>query len=137
MPTTLMRRIEKEPGLARQEEDDTWQQCLTSTERMQIHLARAFISNPHVLVLHKPLMRFYNEKLRLAVMGVIRDFVDNRGLSLPAANEQSAKRRARTVIMSAFHAIEIEGADVLFELGNKTIKEVSKTELKQGVTRIL
>lgn len=33
-----------------QEDDNSWVDSLTSTDKMQIHLARAFISNPHVLV---------------------------------------------------------------------------------------
>lgn len=33
-----------------QEDDHAWLSQLTSTDQMQIHLARAFISNPHVLV---------------------------------------------------------------------------------------
>ena len=33
---------------------------------MQIHLARALISNPHVLVLHKPFMRFSTARMQEA-----------------------------------------------------------------------
>lgn len=122
----LMRRLDQDWENLNKEDDDSWVSSLTSTDQMQIHLARAFISNPHVLVLHKPFMRFYNHTMQEAVMTAIQDFVNFRGLALAANKpEDVAGRRARTVIMTAFHATEIENADEVFLLANSVLRPIS------------
>jgi len=129
----LMRRLDQDWQNLNKEDDNSWVDSLTSTDKMQIHLARAFISNPHVLVLHKPLMRFYNHLMQEAVMQCLKDFVSFRGLAL-AANQAHdvALRRARTVIMTAFHAIEVEHADDLLLLANSDLQPVSAEEMLTG-----
>mmetsp|Transcript_6320 Transcript_6320/g.14455 ORF Transcript_6320/g.14455 Transcript_6320/m.14455 type:complete len:792 (-) Transcript_6320:226-2601(-) len=112
------------------EEDETWMSTLTSTDRMTIHLARAFICNPHVLVLHKPLMRFYEMELREATMRAIQDFVKYRGLSLSNSPDDIQKRRKRTVVLSAFHTHEVDNADQVLEVANASVHEVDVAKKK-------
>jgi ABC-type uncharacterized transport system fused permease/ATPase subunit len=38
-----------------QGDDETWHESLTYSEKVKIHLARALIMNPEVLVLQRPL----------------------------------------------------------------------------------
>eukprot|EP00435_Cladocopium_sp_Y103_P007679 s2551_g2.t1 len=131
----LMRRLDQDWENLNKEDDDSWVSSLTSTDKMHIHLARAFISNPHVLVLHKPFMRFYNHNMQEAVMTAIQDFVNFRGLALAANKpEDVAGRRARTVIMTAFHAMEVENADELFLLANSALRPVSADDMLTGLT---
>ncbi|CAE7510315.1 Slc8a1, partial [Symbiodinium sp. KB8] len=116
MAQSLISRLHQDWMSGADEDDDEWLSALTSTDKMTIHLARAFIANPHVLVMHKPLMRFYQEELRKATMVTIEEFVKYRGLGLNNAPDEITKRRTRTVVLSQFHSLELDHAEMVFQL---------------------
>lgn len=118
MAQSLISRLHQDWMSGADEDDDEWLSALTSTDKMTIHLARAFIANPHVLVMHKPLMRFYQEELRKATMVTIEEFVKYRGLGLNNAPDEITKRRTRTVVLSQFHSLELDHAEMVFQLEN-------------------
>lgn len=131
----LMRRLEQDWSGLNKEDDHAWLSQLTSTDQMQIHLARAFISNPHVLVLHKPFMRFYNQAMQEAVLQTLKDFVHFRGICMANNKpEDVQQRRARTVILSAFHSIEIQNSDDLLLLRDRTLSSVTPQDVLKTVS---
>ena len=81
-------------------EGEQWQDQLSSTDRHLIHIARALITNPHVLVLHRPLASL-DEDVADRVMKALRSFIKRRGLYTDQAQGASAASRlSRTVIFS-------------------------------------
>ena len=94
------------------DEHEAWESRLSATDRQILHLARAFITNPHVLVLHRPLANF-DGALAQRVCNTIRNFVRNRGIPSKPGH------LARTVIFSTVASNEraIETADAIIVLG--------------------
>lgn len=90
-----------------------WIDALSDSERMRLHLARAFIMNPEVMVLQRPLKHFTSAQWRL-VMRVMKSHIEGRGIDMPA--ESRGRRRPRTVFFSAeFHEQAIH-ADVIWAI---------------------
>jgi len=54
---------------------------LSNTEAKRIHLARAFITNPHVLVTHRPFDEIDDADVN-KYLDTLREFVDHRGLEM-------------------------------------------------------
>ncbi|CAE8655598.1 unnamed protein product, partial [Polarella glacialis] len=95
-------------------QSEAWIHALTHTDRMIIHIARAVVANPSVLVLHRPLMRFFSHEQRERVMTMLKDYVKHRGVGFPAGDVQH--RRPRTVFFSSCHADEAKEADIVWHL---------------------
>jgi ABC-type ATPase involved in cell division len=97
-------------------EDGTkWQHRLTDSEIAKIHLARAFVMNPEVLVLQRPFRRFsegQGERRRL--MDAIRNHINLRGLGLDP--KTAGRRRPRTVFFTAEAKSQEEEADVVWTI---------------------
>eukprot|EP00929_Paragymnodinium_shiwhaense_P098574 TRINITY_DN60035_c0_g1_i1.p1 TRINITY_DN60035_c0_g1~~TRINITY_DN60035_c0_g1_i1.p1 ORF type:complete len:919 (-),score=186.16 TRINITY_DN60035_c0_g1_i1:78-2771(-) len=96
--------------------DTDWQKRLTGTEQSMLHLTRALVMNPEVLVLQRPMHRF-NGHRRQNVRDMLVSHVQQRGLCLPAAERHL--RRPRTVVYSADEPEELEGADYVWKLVRK------------------
>jgi len=79
-----------------------------ASHRKLIHLARAFICNPEVLVLHEPTF-FLPKELCVVVMDALREFVTNRGLVPDKEDVES--RRPRTVLFSSVEPLDLTYAD--------------------------
>lgn len=86
---------------------------MTSPDMMIIHLVRAFLTNPEVMVLHKPLRLFAPTKMA-KVMTTMREHVDARGVGLPA--EHVELRRPRTIFYSTENVSQVACADVIWRL---------------------
>jgi ABC-type taurine transport system ATPase subunit len=72
---------------------------LSHTELAKLHLARALIMNPEVLVFHRPVAAYDDLDTRRLVFTLIKEHRDNRGLEMPP--ESSGRRRMRTVFFSS------------------------------------
>jgi len=59
--------------------DDNWCAQLSNSEKRRIHLARAFIFDPEVMVMHKPLNDLDKAEVQ-SVLDILREVVSNRGL---------------------------------------------------------
>ena len=66
---------------------------ISSSDRAIIHLARALITSPHLLLLHRPLSAV-DEEVADRILDVLRDFVDQRGLALDGPPETRLLRTA-------------------------------------------
>jgi len=75
---------------------------LRATQKACIHLARAFIMNPELLVLHRPFMYYPKDSgadhSYAHIMDALLEHRDNRGFKMPA--ESLSERRPRTVFYS-------------------------------------
>jgi len=103
-----------------------WQEKLSATEKNKIHLARALIVNPEVLVLHRPITS-YDPKTATNMMRIIKEHVDNRGFQV---NPHSVgRRRPRTCFFTPSNQDQMMKADRVWlcEKGNvidKSPKEI-------------
>jgi len=95
------------------EEDTHYIQDISYTEKGKIHVARAIIMNPEVLVLQRPLYHF-NQSTRGKILDLFRQHVENRGYALP--EESKHKRRPRTVIFSTANKADAAVTDMVWAL---------------------
>lgn len=98
-------------------EDASWMPLLTYTSKVKIHLARALIPNPEVLVLQRPL-HHYDVRTRMEVLQQLKSHVRNRGLGMPP--ESIVLRRPRTVFLTPESVDEARKADVVWQLDDKS-----------------
>ena len=75
-----------------------WRNSLSFQEKAKLHMARALIMNPEILILEKPLMNLDEAESEL-LMTVLREFVTNRGVAMPL--ESRHLRRPRSCFFSA------------------------------------
>lgn len=94
-----------------------WHRRMSNNERKRLHLARALIFNPEVLVLHRPVDEA-DEGFSNEILNLLREFVDKRGLELDEV--EFPKRRPRTVFFTGGEVKEEvckEHADMVWKLG--------------------
>lgn len=101
---------------------------LSYTDTGLLHIARALVMNPEVLVIHKPLSHFDDIHSR-AVLDYLREFVDQRGVEKP--EEGRITRRPRTCMYSADTTGATHVADVTLYVGAGKVQEVDMEELKE------
>lgn len=94
-------------------QESRWQESLSYSERAKLHLARALIMNPEVLVLQRPLSH-YDEQTGLKIWKVIREHVDNRGYKLPKGRK--CVRRPRSLFFSPTTRQELKFVDTVWEV---------------------
>jgi len=80
--------------------DGDWLNVLSSTEIALLHVARALVTNPEVLCIHKPAL-FLNTELSDNMYAVLKEFVTNRGLEEKSDPQEFYHRRPRTCIVTA------------------------------------
>lgn len=102
-----------------------WDEHLSLTQKVALHIARALIANPEVLVIHKPLITFDTGTAR-AVMETLQHFVQERGLF---ATGDPRLRRRRTCILSLTRVEVTQLADVIIEVSKTGVKEVKAEEV--------
>lgn len=95
---------------------EAWFEKLNYTEKVKIHIARAFIMNPEVLVMHRPLYHFSDE-VGKQVLGMIKQHHKNRGMCMPLTT--LGRRRPRTVFMTTDTDWEEQGADVVWRIDSE------------------
>merc|ERR1711869_140417 len=59
-----------------------WIRTFSSTDIAKINLARVFIANPEILIIHRPTIAF-EEKTANEMLDLLPEFVQKRGLELP------------------------------------------------------
>lgn len=99
--------------------DAKWITTLSWTEKAKLHLARAFLANPEVMVLQRPLTHF-GAREQSNLLGLLRLHVENRGIDLPA-DEHTC--RPRTVFLSVESREHAKQADVVWTMEQVTSGE--------------
>jgi len=115
--------------LAKQEDKGptlVWGEILARSEQCIIGIARALLSNPELLCIHKPLMA-QPEDTAIKVMSQLRAFVDDKGVLLDP--EMRHLRRPRTCIMTAAKAKTAEDADTVFKVTHAGVHLLARSEI--------
>jgi len=94
---------------------DGWHIKFNAVEKAKIHLARALIVNPEILVLQRP-FGHYGQHMTELVMASLKEHVDNKGVCLPSAPFLKNRRRPRTLFFSPSSEVETKVADVIWEI---------------------
>jgi len=91
---------------------------------VKLHLARALIMNPELMVMHRPLYHF-DEDIGRKILNLVKIHHKNRGLCMPTTT--MGRRRPRTVFMSIDdgHEWQENAADIVWRIDEikKTITE--------------
>jgi len=124
----------KEAFLAGEDDPDdvSWQVPLSNSDRVLIHLARAFIYNAEVMVMNRPTIRLPESTSKL-VIGLITDFVQNKGVELSASDLW--RRRPRTAFVSFVRLQGVQAADVVWKVEDKDVKVVDKADVSEDLIR--
>jgi len=107
-----------------------WDEVLSQTLRSQLSLARAFIANPEILLVHKPTLVLNDENVE-KVFACLKDFVNNRGLQMDDATK--VFRRPRTCVITTARPKGLLVADKVFKIEPTGVKEVSSKDMAQGL----
>lgn len=101
---------------------------LTWTEKAKIHLARALVMNPEIMVADRPLSH-YDEHEGDRILRIISEHVSGRGIEMPAAS--AGRRRPRTVFFSAETFDQEAQAHVIWNICSQS-KGVKMTDNTNG-----
>lgn len=113
--------------------DTSWQEQLTYTERAKLHLARAFVVNPEILVLDRPL-HHYHSSMASHILSALRTYVEQRGFCVPCLKDHH--RRPRTVFFSPENREQAGLADFIWDLSvNKDGEHIVTQERGTGEQR--
>jgi len=116
----------------------SWEQTLTQSEKVKLHIARALVANPEVMIIERTLQGL-NFEHATSLLSVLRRHVNGKGLCLPS--QDHASRRPRTVIFSTELAEHVAQADSVLTIDpqkhtivhtNLVTKSSSKTQFLQG-----
>jgi ABC-type lipoprotein export system ATPase subunit len=95
---------------------------LSRSDRALLHITRALIYNPEVLVIHNPTL-LLDSQLQQRTLEALRAFVDERGLEMPP--ESRHKRRPRTVLFSTNSTPGAKIADKIFLCQDQKLRPVT------------
>lgn len=101
-----------------------WSRSMSRSEQATVHLARAFIMNPEVMVIQHPFKHF-DDSMDNKVRTLITSHIKERGIGMPP--ETLGRRRPRTVFFTADSNEQEVLADVIW-----TIEKVSDEHLSDG-----
>jgi len=118
----------------------SWHDVLTYTEKVKIHLARALIMNPEVLVLQRPLHHF-ESTLATLILDIMRRHVEEKGLAMPQGNA-ARHRRPRTCFYTPETVEQAKRADVIWQISSvsanaSTVHMTLPQDLADGFERPL
>eukprot|EP00931_Biecheleriopsis_adriatica_P103643 TRINITY_DN78446_c0_g1_i1.p1 TRINITY_DN78446_c0_g1~~TRINITY_DN78446_c0_g1_i1.p1 ORF type:complete len:857 (-),score=158.62 TRINITY_DN78446_c0_g1_i1:114-2309(-) len=95
-----------------------WHVRVSQGQIALIHVARAFIANPNVIISHRPSAMF-NKDRSIKVISLLRQFVSNRGVCVDGA---SSARRPRTCFYSSDRMKDHGFADQIWEVNKGRLK---------------
>lgn len=110
--------------------DNSWQGVLSYTEQVKLCLLRALLTNPEVLVLHRPLHN-YDAPTQEAVLALLKNHTINRGLGLPESEWHH--RRPRTLFFTPESVEQAAVADVIWHIDptNSSVSVVAVQDLQK------
>lgn len=105
-----------------------WHRDLTQLDAIRIHIVRALVLNPEVLVFSRPvdgLDTFAANR----ILWLFREFVDHRGVELESNDHlASSQRRPRTLFFTGVTDPGVSVADVVWQMNDTDIREVFRGE---------
>jgi len=120
--------------LVRSEEDEDfgWMTSLSHTDCSRLSLARVFVMNSEVVVLHKPTINF-NQQEADDIVELFREHVNERGLELPA--EMRKFRRPRTLFYTTAVNRGLEIADAVIKVSKEAITSLTGVEVLESAAK--
>jgi ABC-type multidrug transport system fused ATPase/permease subunit len=103
-----------------------WGDILSQTQRALVSLARAFIANPEILVIHKPTVVF-DDSTTINTFICLRKFVVEKGLCMDPNG--AALRRPRTCIITTSRPRGVAAADHVFQIKPDMVIEMDKNQI--------
>jgi len=103
-----------------------WGDILSQTQRTLVSLARAFVANPEILVIHKPTVVLDDESTE-NTFRCLREFVQEKGLCMDPKTAPS--RRPRTCIITTARPKGVAAADHVFKVTPTGVCEKNKDEI--------
>jgi ABC-type multidrug transport system fused ATPase/permease subunit len=103
-----------------------WMAGRTVKELSMLNLARAMIANPHILTIHKPTLA-KAPKEAAAVMGILKEFVDLRGIE-QEPDQPVSSRRPRTIIFTSISYESLKHANVIYKVTNHDVTQYNDVE---------
>jgi len=100
-----------------------WGDILSQTQRTLVSLARAFIANPEILVIHKPTV-VLDDASTENTFNCLRKFVNERGLCMDSKSVLS--RRPRTCIITTARPTGVAAADHVYSVTPTGVFEYHK-----------
>jgi ABC-type multidrug transport system fused ATPase/permease subunit len=85
---------------------------LPGSELAKLNLCRGFITNPEVLIAHRPAAAFDTADQKAIIYNLLREHRDKRGLAMEDSRQQVHKRRPRTVFYTSQSNVGRDVADV-------------------------
>jgi ABC-type transport system involved in cytochrome bd biosynthesis fused ATPase/permease subunit len=129
----ICHRLGASPGTMEMIDSKTkfdWCQMLSYSQLKILHIARALIANPEVLVLEKPTLGF-DQRAAENMMGIIREHIDRKGLGL--SGDHLVLARPRTVIFSTDRVAAGAYADIVYAVTSESVQVVGKDRLSNFV----
>lgn len=113
---------EEEEEEEEEEGNPTWAQNLSGSEKWRFQLARAFLHDPHVLVVHRPVDEL-DSNLKELFLSLFREFVDKKGLEMDETGRDldMSKRRPRTLIFSTGSSTSTNIPDIIWRIGENGV----------------
>lgn len=102
-------------------EEYQWRSMLSSSDAALVHIVRAFVHNPNILVINKPTIHFC-AAVGAGVLGAMMDFVKYRGIEVDGHVNH---RRPRLCFFSTDFPQLAEKAHVVWEVVDGKVIEVS------------
>eukprot|EP00747_Dinoflagellata_sp_TGD_P129662 gnl/TRDRNA2_/TRDRNA2_174718_c3_seq3.p1 gnl/TRDRNA2_/TRDRNA2_174718_c3~~gnl/TRDRNA2_/TRDRNA2_174718_c3_seq3.p1 ORF type:complete len:587 (+),score=120.50 gnl/TRDRNA2_/TRDRNA2_174718_c3_seq3:114-1763(+) len=106
-----------------------WYDGVPYTTKVKVSLARAFVMNPEVLVLHRPLAEFEGPAGSI-MLSAIKQHCSKRGLCLPT--ETFMWRRPRTCFATFENSEQMAQADIEWKIGEVEVSEGDADVWPQG-----
>lgn len=103
-----------------------WYHQLSYAEAAKVHLARALIMSPEVLIMQRPLGNFSFAE-RGPIMDMLTEFVRARGYRLP--QESTRHRRPRTLFFSPTWRQDLQEAEVVWDIQALSVSVKRTSEL--------
>lgn len=117
-------------GLCQDMENDTRPQLptLSDADRKLIHLARALLADPDVLIVHKPGV-YFDTDMQPVIWAALRAFVDDRGVDSTRRTSLGASLRPRTCIFSTSEHKNLDWVDFVVICDSKSMEMVRPGDL--------
>lgn len=109
-------------------EDEAWSRVLSTSDLMLIHIARAFIYSPEILVMNRPTQTL-SPSAAERTFELLQEFVDSRGIELPAHG--MIKRRPRTAFVSFTRLSGVQHANRVWLVKDCSVAQIPKDNLSE------
>merc|ERR1712150_347719 len=113
------------------DQEMSWAEILSQTERQILNLARALVFNPEVLCIDRP-FSIFDETMMASVIKILREFVTIKGVEQDA--DIVDMRRPRTCVIATDKLNGLIGVDQIFTVNlDEGIQELCMTSNKRAL----